>query len=200
MGAAGGAEAGGGGGDPGEAEGLGADVNETQQREAVESWRSEKLEQIRRAATGNMTSNSSIPAQEAKMLEGALKSDWLNLLENVGFWMPANINNSEIDDKPENAQELEDREIIAGPPLPRECNAELHTDYDGTAVRWGLTHHKESAADCCQACLDHAKNARKEKRNATYGFIAHQSMGVTHQIFMNTSIKSAGLNRRRNLD
>ncbi|KAJ6839633.1 uncharacterized protein M6B38_314530 [Iris pallida] len=148
----------------GRLKGLGADVNETQQREAVESWRSEKLEQIRRAATGNMTSNSSIPAQEAKMLEGALKSDWLNLLENVGFWMPANINNSEIDDKPENAQELEDREIIAGPPLPRECNAELHTDYDGTAVRWGLTHHKESAADCCQACLDHAKNAKEGEK------------------------------------
>ncbi|KAJ6810724.1 uncharacterized protein M6B38_104345 [Iris pallida] len=148
----------------GRLKGLGADANETQQREAVESWRSEKLEQIKRAATGNMTSNSSIPAQEAKMLEGALQSDWFNLLEDIGFWMPANVNNSEINDEPENAQELEDREIIAGPPLPPECHAELHTDYDGAAVRWGLTHHKESAADCCQACLDHAKNAKEGEK------------------------------------
>jgi len=53
-----------------------------------------------------------------------------------------------------------EEEIVAGPPLSPQCNAELHTDYDGAAVRWGLTHHKESAADCCQACLDHAKNAK----------------------------------------
>jgi hypothetical protein len=53
-----------------------------------------------------------------------------------------------------------EEEIIAGPPLSPQCNAELHTDYDGAAVRWGLTHHKESAADCCQACLDQAKNAK----------------------------------------
>lgn len=53
-----------------------------------------------------------------------------------------------------------EEEIIAGPPLPPECNAQVHTDYGGAAVRWGLTHHKESAADCCQACLDQAKRAR----------------------------------------
>ena len=53
-----------------------------------------------------------------------------------------------------------EEEIIAGPPLSPQCNAELHTDYDGAAVRWGLTHHKETAADCCQACLDQAKNAK----------------------------------------
>jgi len=53
-----------------------------------------------------------------------------------------------------------EEEIIAGPPLSPQCNAELHTDYDGAAVRWGLTHHKESAADCCQACLDQAKIAK----------------------------------------
>lgn len=51
-------------------------------------------------------------------------------------------------------------EIIPGPPLLPVCNAELHTDYAGAAVRWGLTHHKESAADCCQACLDQAKHAK----------------------------------------
>ena len=51
-------------------------------------------------------------------------------------------------------------EILAGRPVPAVCNAELHTDYGGAAVRWGLTHHKESAADCCQACLDQAKHAK----------------------------------------
>lgn len=51
-------------------------------------------------------------------------------------------------------------QILPGRPIPTECHAQLHTDYDGAAVRWGLTHHKESAADCCQACLDHAKRAK----------------------------------------
>ena len=53
-----------------------------------------------------------------------------------------------------------EEEIVPGPPLPPECNAELHTDYGGTAVRWGLTHHKESVGDCCQACIDQAKRAK----------------------------------------
>ena len=53
-----------------------------------------------------------------------------------------------------------EEEIVPGPPLAPECNAELHTDYGGTAVRWGLTHHKESAGDCCQACIDQAKRAK----------------------------------------
>uniref|UniRef100_A0A7I4AH83 Apple domain-containing protein n=1 Tax=Physcomitrium patens TaxID=3218 RepID=A0A7I4AH83_PHYPA len=48
---------------------------------------------------------------------------------------------------------------IPGRPMPPECYAEAHTDYGGVAVRWGLTHHVNSAADCCQACLDQAKNA-----------------------------------------
>lgn len=50
--------------------------------------------------------------------------------------------------------------IIPGRAVPPVCNAEPHTDYDGIAVRWGLTHHTESAADCCQACLDQAKAAK----------------------------------------
>lgn len=53
-----------------------------------------------------------------------------------------------------------EEDVLPGRPLPPECHAELHTDYDGAAVRWGLTHHKESAADCCQACMDQAKRAR----------------------------------------
>ncbi|EFJ13992.1 hypothetical protein SELMODRAFT_423876 [Selaginella moellendorffii] len=35
--------------------------------------------------------------------------------------------------------------------------AEAHTNYDGVAVWWGLTHNTESAADCCQACFNQAK-------------------------------------------
>ncbi|GKD96072.1 hypothetical protein Tco_1379969, partial [Tanacetum coccineum] len=44
--------------------------------------------------------------------------------------------------------------------LPPECNVELHKDYGGQAVTWGLTRHKQSAYECCQACLDHARNAK----------------------------------------
>jgi len=57
-----------------------------------------------------------------------------------------------------------EEEVLPGRPLPPQCNAELHTDYGGVAVRWGLTHHKDSAADCCQACLDHAKHAKKDEK------------------------------------
>lgn len=55
---------------------------------------------------------------------------------------------------------ISEEDTIPGPPLPLECCAEPHTDYGGAAVRWGLTHHKATAADCCQACIDQAKNAK----------------------------------------
>lgn len=137
--------------------------NETEQREAVEQWHVEKLEEITMKLLANLTSGPDIPAREAQMLRKALKFDWLRLLEAIGFWMPASVNNTEIDDKPDNALEVEE-EIVPGQPVPPECHAELHTDYGGTAVRWGLTHHKETAADCCQACLDQAKNAKPEEK------------------------------------
>lgn len=57
-----------------------------------------------------------------------------------------------------------EHEVIPGRPIPAECHAEAHTDYDGLAVRWGLTHHVASAADCCQACLDQAKNAKDAEK------------------------------------
>lgn len=56
--------------------------------------------------------------------------------------------------------EIEDG-IIPGKTIPPECNPEPHTDYDGVAVEWGLTFAKEDAADCCQACLDQARNAKE---------------------------------------
>lgn len=135
-------------------------TNVTEQREAVELWRTEKLKEVKRIKRLNATSNSSISPKEAKILKGALESDWHRLSEDIGLWIPVDVINNEINDKPENGQEPEEEEIIAGPPLPPECHAEPHTDYDGSAVRWGLTHHKDSAADCCQACLDHAKQAK----------------------------------------
>ncbi|CAJ2641023.1 unnamed protein product [Trifolium pratense] len=99
-------------------------------------------------------------AKERGMLLRALESDWDVLCEEIGLWIPAQVDNEEQDDKPEGTKDFEE-EILPGRPLPPECHAELHTDYDGTAVRWGLTHHKNSAADCCQACLDHARHAKE---------------------------------------
>lgn len=57
-----------------------------------------------------------------------------------------------------------EHEVIPGRAIPSECHVEAHTDYSGVAVRWGLTHHVNSAADCCQACLDQARNATEEQK------------------------------------
>ncbi|KAK1313511.1 hypothetical protein QJS10_CPA06g02373 [Acorus calamus] len=115
-----------------------------------------KLEEIKRWSIANVTSNTTMSSDEATILERALKSAWSSLLEDIGLWMPAEISNEEHDD----GSQHEFEEIIPGRPLPPKCHAEPHTDYNGAAVRWGLTHHKESAADCCQACLDQAKRAK----------------------------------------
>ncbi|OUZ99833.1 hypothetical protein BVC80_7091g4 [Macleaya cordata] len=130
-----------------------------QRAEALEIWRKQKLEEANQLQLGKENLSSTSSAKDANMLRKALESDWNMLLEEIGVWFPAEIINKEHDDRPEGEEEPEDQ-IIAGRPLPPECNAELHTDYAGAAVRWGLTHHKESAADCCQACLDQAKNAK----------------------------------------
>lgn len=68
-------------------------------------------------------------------------------------------------------------EILPGRPLPPECHAELHTDYDGAAVRWGLNHHKESAADCCQACLVQAKRAKPNEKKCNVWVYCPAEMG-----------------------
>ncbi|KAG4944606.1 hypothetical protein JHK85_049252 [Glycine max] len=101
-----------------------------------------------------------VMAKERGMLVRALESDWDVLSEEIGLWIPIQVANEEHNDKPESTTEIEE-EVLPGRPLQPECNPELHTDYDGTAVRWGLTHHKDSAADCCQACLDQAKHAKE---------------------------------------
>ncbi|XP_011030205.1 PREDICTED: uncharacterized protein LOC105129719 [Populus euphratica] len=138
---------------------LNANANISEQRDAIESWRKEKLQEVKQLVHGTGGLNSSILKQEAGMLERALESDWAVLSENVGLWVPAEIIHQEHNDKPEGEEDPEE-EVLPGRPLSPECHAELHTDYGGVAVRWGLTHHKESAADCCQACLDQAKYAK----------------------------------------
>lgn len=141
--------------------GLSDNPSVSEQREAVESWRKEKLEKLKQVISGK-TLNSTVPSEEAGMLERAIDADWNELSEEIGLWIPLEIVNKEHDDKPEGAQDY-DEEILAGPQLPPECHAEPHTDYGGAAVRWGLTHPKESAYDCCQACLDHAKKAQPDE-------------------------------------
>ncbi|CAN6583261.1 hypothetical protein FF1_043189 [Malus domestica] len=142
---------------------LRPNANITEQREVVESWCKEKLKEAKQLAIETKASNSTILHEEAEMLVKALESDWTWLLEDMGLWIPAEIHNTEHHDKPEGEEDDLD-EILPGRPLPPECHAEVHTDYDGAAVRWGLNHHKDSAADCCQACLDQAKRAKPNQK------------------------------------
>ncbi|XP_022772850.1 uncharacterized protein LOC111315422 isoform X2 [Durio zibethinus] len=140
---------------------LRPNANVSEQQEVIETWHKEKLKEARSLALGGVRLNSTLLQEEAEMLVKVLESNWAVLSEDIGLWIPTEINNQEHDDKPEGVEDTEDEDqILAGRPLPPECHTELHTDYDGAAVRWGPTHHKESAADCCQACLDHAKRAK----------------------------------------
>lgn len=138
--------------------GLNASANATVKHEAVERWRKEKLKEVKEV-TQQKSSNSTIQLEEAGMLARALESNWAEVTQEIGLWIPVEIINNVHDDKPEGEEDF-DTEILPGKKLPLECNAELHTDYDGVAVRWGLTHPKDSAYECCQACLNHAKNAK----------------------------------------
>lgn len=139
--------------------GLNSSANTTEQREAVENWRKGKLKEVKRQFKKGDTLDSDISKDEAGLILRALKSNWAELSEEIGLWIPVEVFNKEHDDKPEGEEDF-DIDILPGRQLPPECHAEVHTDYDGAAVRWGLTHHKESAYDCCQACLDHSKNAK----------------------------------------
>ncbi|KAF9622501.1 hypothetical protein IFM89_031905 [Coptis chinensis] len=139
--------------------GLHGNATLAEQREALEIWRKDKINETKELKLGTATTNLNISDEEAKMLRLALESEWDGLLEYIGVWMPPEVVNKEPDDKSGGDEDIEDQ-IIPGRPLPPECHAEMRTDYGGAAVKWGLTHHKESAADCCQACLDQAKTAR----------------------------------------
>ncbi|KAG8389998.1 hypothetical protein BUALT_Bualt01G0037600 [Buddleja alternifolia] len=135
---------------------LGAASNPTEQRVAVESWRKEKLKEAKKIIHGK-TLNSTILPEEAGVIARILRADWADFSEEFGLWIPVEIVNKEHDDKPEGEEEIE---VLPGRKLPPECHGEPHTDYGGAAVRWGLTHHQESAYDCCMACLDQAKRAK----------------------------------------
>ncbi|CAN1323762.1 hypothetical protein LINPERPRIM_LOCUS32838 [Linum perenne] len=106
----------------------------------------------------SLSGNASI-SEQRRILARALESDWAVLSEEMGLWIPDEITNVEHDDR-RDGEEEDEEEILPGRPVPPECNAEVHTDYDGTAVWWGPHHPRESAADCCQACLDQAKRAK----------------------------------------
>ncbi|XP_044974125.1 uncharacterized protein LOC123442085 [Hordeum vulgare subsp. vulgare] len=131
-----------------------------EEREALESWHVETLKVAKGASIQN-SSNLGLSSEEARLLKRALEFNWHALLEDIGLWISAEVPHTDHDNKP--ANEPEEEEIIAGPPLRPQCNTELHADYGGAAVKWGLMHHKESVADCCQACLDQARNAKPGK-------------------------------------
>ncbi|CAN1323760.1 hypothetical protein LINPERPRIM_LOCUS32838 [Linum perenne] len=130
---------------------LSGNASISEQRKAIENWRNEKLLEVKQSANSNR--------EEAGILARALESDWAVLSEEMGLWIPDEITNVEHDDR-RDGEEEDEEEILPGRPVPPECNAEVHTDYDGTAVWWGPHHPRESAADCCQACLDQAKRAK----------------------------------------
>lgn len=138
--------------------GLNGVANSTIYHEAVESWRIQKLEEAKTIT--RTASNSTILPTEADILARVLEFNWAELSHEIGLWIPLNIITNEHNDKPEGEDDFDDT-ILAGRRLPPECNTELHTDYGGHAVKWGLTHQKESAYECCQACLNQAKNAKE---------------------------------------
>mmetsp|Transcript_19406 Transcript_19406/g.42030 ORF Transcript_19406/g.42030 Transcript_19406/m.42030 type:complete len:260 (+) Transcript_19406:126-905(+) len=43
---------------------------------------------------------------------------------------------------------------IIDEPIPEDCYPEMHADYDGYAVQWGLGHKTRSAAECCRRCKE----------------------------------------------
>ncbi|CDY45040.1 BnaA08g11790D [Brassica napus] len=107
--------------------------NVTLLREAVETWRIEKLKEAKELIQEQNGVNSTVILEEAGMLVRALELEWDVLSEEIGFWLPAEVNNEVHDDKPEGEEEPE--EILAGRPVPAVCNAELHTDYGGAAAK-----------------------------------------------------------------
>jgi hypothetical protein len=67
----------------------------------------------------------------------------------------------EIETEQQGVPAVEDDELgVIERQLPPQCHPEPNTDFGGVAVRWGLTYHVNSAAECCKACLWHAAYAR----------------------------------------
>lgn len=137
---------------------------DSNEQQALEEWRKKKLEEAKKQEAMKGSVNSSMQAEDTEMVAKVLETDWGPVLEEAGFSLPPEVSSEDSNGKMlADGPEIEDG-IIPGRPLPSECHAEPHTDYDGAAVKWGLMHHKESAADCCQACLDQAKNAKQGEK------------------------------------
>jgi hypothetical protein len=83
---------------------LGENSNTTEQREALESWRLEKLKDIRSASAQNL-SMSDLSNEESRMLKRALELNWRMLMDDIGLWIPVSVWHTEHDDKPENEPE-----------------------------------------------------------------------------------------------
>ncbi|KAH9314145.1 hypothetical protein KI387_022772, partial [Taxus chinensis] len=133
--------------------------NNSNEQQALEEWRKKKLEEAKKHEATKYGANSTMQSEDTEMVAKVLESDWGPVLEEAGLSLPSEASEDNSGKLLQDGPETEDG-IIPGRTLPTECHAEAHTDYDGIAVRWGLTHHKESAADCCQACLDQAKKAK----------------------------------------
>ncbi|KAI8004574.1 hypothetical protein LOK49_LG08G00813 [Camellia lanceoleosa] len=86
--------------------GLRAGANVSEQREAVESWRKEKLKKAKLLTPGK-TLSSTVPPKEVGTLARALESGWSQLSNEIGLWIPVEINNEEHDDKLEGATDFE---------------------------------------------------------------------------------------------
>ncbi|XP_024515488.1 uncharacterized protein LOC9640762 isoform X1 [Selaginella moellendorffii] len=130
--------------------------------QALSEWRRKRLEAARareakQPAETNATSdmNQELAQEEVSKL---VELGWLHTHTEPPSLPVSDSDTGEILPTVTGA-EVEDG-IIPGRIVPPECHAEAHTDYDGVAVRWGLTHHTESAADCCQACFNQAKAAK----------------------------------------
>jgi hypothetical protein len=70
----------------------------------VESWRFEKLKDIKSASIQNST-KLDLSNEEARTLKRALQFNWHVLLEDIGLWIPSEVSHTEHDDKPENEPE-----------------------------------------------------------------------------------------------
>ncbi|KAL2631022.1 hypothetical protein R1flu_015708 [Riccia fluitans] len=123
------------------------------QSEALDEWRRKRIEEARKRGVEARVKEGTDADEAQEAATGLTDFEDVNaedLRSSVAKGGKLLLKGPEIEDG-----------IIPGRPVPPECHAEPHTDYDGAAVRWGLTHHTESAADCCQACIDQAKAAKK---------------------------------------
>lgn len=121
--------------------------------QGLDKWRREKLKHAQnREAALLKTGPASQEKDKVPVEEEVIPDEVVNALDQ-----------SEGSGILQDGAEIEDG-IIPGRLVPEVCHAEAHTDYGGIAVRWGPTHHVESAADCCEACLKQARSAKRGEK------------------------------------